>query len=637
MELLTSLLSALLNFCYSFTSNWWVAILLLTIITKLILLPISLWSQWNSIVMLRLMPELNRIKVKYFGDNETIGEKQSELNKKYHYHPLLSLIPLAIQILILVGLIGVIRTITESGSSDTAFLGMVPATDGGMAWIMPVLAGLSSLALGFAQNHINPLQREQSPKEQWSTNGFSIALSLVLAVYVAAGMAFYWICSNLMGIVVQLLCNLIMKPAKYVDYPELQASKAELNELNSLSKNSGPWYKPNALAKRAKQDYKRFFGTANKHLVIYSEKSGFYKYYQGAIEWLLNNSNVRIHYVTSDPNDQVFELEKTNPRLMPYYIDDTRLITLFMKMDADVVYTALYDLDTYYLKRSYTHKDTKYLATFHHMTSTTLVVEEKAFDAYDAVLCAGPHQKKEIEAREELCKLPHKDLVECGYALLDNQIAEYNKREHPKNETPTILIAPSWQEDNILDLCAEDTINPLLGHGWKVILRPHPEYLKRYASRWEALKAKYANRPESEIVFEEDFSTNDSIFTSDVLITDWSSVYCEFCFITLKPCVFINTPMKVRNPNWQATGIEPVDIAWRNQLGKAVEPKDLNNLPDIISEMIENPEAWHNQIEQVRSEHIYNLGHAGEVAGRYILDTLLAQQAKHESEANNAR
>ena len=49
------------------------AILLFTVIIKIVLMPLSLWCQWNSIVMVKIMPELNRIKVKYFGDAETIG------------------------------------------------------------------------------------------------------------------------------------------------------------------------------------------------------------------------------------------------------------------------------------------------------------------------------------------------------------------------------------------------------------------------------------------------------------------------------------------------------------------------------------------------------------------------------------
>ena len=128
------------------------AILLFTVIVKIVLMPLSLWCQWNSIVMVKIMPEINRVKVKYFGDAETIGEKQTELNKKHHYHPLLSLVPLVVQILVLFGLVEVIHDITDYGAPGTEFLGMVPVEDGGLSWIMPLLAGLSAVAMGFAQN-----------------------------------------------------------------------------------------------------------------------------------------------------------------------------------------------------------------------------------------------------------------------------------------------------------------------------------------------------------------------------------------------------------------------------------------------------------------------------------------------------
>ena len=215
-----SVLQLIVQPCYELTGNWWVAIALFTVITKIILMPMALWVQWNSIKMVQIMPALNRLKVKHFGDRETIGEKQNELNKEKGYHPLLSLIPLAIQIIILFGLVDVVHSITDSGTPGTEFLGLVPFEDGGLSWIMPVLAGLSAVLLGFAQNRINPLQREQSRAEKNMTNGLSIGLSLILGVFVAAGMAFYWICSNLSAIAVQALCNVIIKPKKYIDYED---------------------------------------------------------------------------------------------------------------------------------------------------------------------------------------------------------------------------------------------------------------------------------------------------------------------------------------------------------------------------------------------------------------------------------
>ena len=73
---IASVLQLIMQPLYALTGNWWLTILLFTLVTKVILMPMSLWVQWNSIKMVQIMPALNRLKVKHFGDRETIGEKQ---------------------------------------------------------------------------------------------------------------------------------------------------------------------------------------------------------------------------------------------------------------------------------------------------------------------------------------------------------------------------------------------------------------------------------------------------------------------------------------------------------------------------------------------------------------------------------
>ena len=639
LEAIASVLSLIVTPCYELTGNWWIAILLFTLITKAILIPMSLWCQKNSIVMVQLMPDLFRIKMKYFGDNEVIGEKQNALYKEKHYHPLLSLVPLAIQILILFGLVDVIHSITDNGAPGTEFLGLVPITDGGISWIMPILAGLSAVLMGFAQNRINPLQREQTRAEKNLTNGLSIALSFVLGIFVAAGMAFYWICSNLSSIAIQALCNIIIKPKKYIDYEDLNRSRKEFEALNSLDADrKTKWYQHDPLAKREKADYKRFMSIVNKHIVFYSEGSGFFKYFRGAIFYLMANSDLPIHYVTNDPNDQVFALAETTPRIIPYYIGEKRAITLMMKMEADVVVSTLEDLDNYYIKRSYVRKDIEYAFMVHHMTSMHLMATKAAYDNYDTIMCAGPHQVREIRQAEKTYGLKPKNLVECGYDLLDGEIASYKALAGTRNLKPTLLIAPSWQKDNILDTCIDAMLGSLLGNGWRIIVRPHPEYTKRYKARWQTLQQRYKSIPETELYLEHDFSSNETIFTSDILVTDWSSTACEFSFSTLKPSIFIDTPMKIINPDWQELGIEPTDISLRNQIGISLPEDQAGSIAQVASGMLHNQQSWSEHIEQIRREYIFNIGHGAEIAGEYLLRTILEKQEENPNSysENNA-
>ena len=627
LQPLTDLFLAIVDWAHGLTGSYWVAIFVFTLVSKIVLMPLSLWCQKNSIVMVEVMPDLFRLKEKYFGDRETIDEKQNELYKEHHYHALLSLIPLAIQILILFALVDVIHAITDSGAAGTEFLGLVPVEDGGTSWIMVVLATLSAVAMGVASNHINPLQREQSAAEKNMTNGLSIALSFFLAMFVACGMAFYWVCSNLLSILVQVVCNIIIKPSKYIDYDDLNATRDSYNALVDTTKSQYKWWQRDPNARRERADYKRFFGIDNKHLVFYSESSGFYKYFQGAIEWLLVNTDVIIHYLTSDPDDQVFGLAKDEPRIKPYYLGQRRLITLMMKMDADVVVTSLGDLDNFYIKRSYIRKDIEYVYMPHHMTSMTLTSTRGEYTNYDAVLCVGQHQIDDARAVEEYYDTKRKKLPAIGYNLLDREIADYEAMDKATHDRPEVLIAPTWNLDNILDSCIDDMLAQLLGHGYHVTVRPHPEYKKRYQARLDALVERYRDVPAEDLTFELDFSGQSSILEADILVTDWSTIAEEFSFTTLKPCIFINTTMKVRNPEWQKlTSWLPMDISIRDEIGRSLEPDDLSDMREVVEDMVQNPDRWREEIRQVRERSIFNLGHGGEKAGEFLLGEILAQQ-----------
>lgn len=562
---------------------------------------------------------VNKVKIQYFGDEDTISEKQQQIFKKEHYHPLLSLIPLAVQIVILMGLISVIHQIADSGQN--AALGFIPIKEGSWYLIWPLAAGFSAFLLGQAQNRINPLQKEQSRLSQAITNWISILLSFFLGIYVATGVILYWICSNLLTIPLQVLCNLLIPPKKYVDYELLSSTKKELDHL----KNMGKKIQTKEMKKREKEDYKSFFSIANKHLVFYSEASGFYKYYQAVIEYLLSHSTIVIHYVTNDPNDQVFELAKTQHKIKPYYIGQKRLITLMMKMDADMVVMTTPDLDNFYIKRSYIRKDVEYVYIPHAIGSTHLTTNEGCYDHYDSVLCTGQFQIQELRESERVYETPKKNLIPYGFGLLDNLIAQYEKMQmnQVENSKKRILIAPSWQKDNILDSCLDQILSALLGKGYLIIVRPHPEYKKRYVAKMNAMIERYKDVSRDELIIETDFSSNVTIFTADLVVTDWSAISCEFSFSTLKPTLFINTPMKIMNKNYKKIKLEPLEFSLRKQIGIEIELDHLNRVADVVAELFSKQNEFHDRIRQVRQETFFNIGHSGEAGGKYIIQRII--------------
>lgn len=621
MKLLGKTLGVLIKLCYDLLGNYSLAIIFFTALTKVILLPVSLWTQRNSIKMVALTPELNQLKIKYYGDKDTIAEETQVLHKRVGYHPLASTIPLFIQLTLLIGVIGAVRTLLTGTES---LLSVTPSEAGGIILLMPLAAGISAFVLGLAQNRLNPIQREQTKAGQWMTNGFSIAISLALGAFVPVGVGIYWIASNLFTILQQLILNAVVPPKKYIDYTALEESRRDLDKLSIPRKKVSKKDR-----KREKSDYKRFFSVANKHLAFYSEASGFYKYFQAVIEYLLSHSNIIIHYVTSDPKDQIFELAKEQPRIRPYYIGEKKLITLFMKLDVDIMVMTVPDLENFHLKRSYVRKDIEYIYMFHAMLNGMRAARPGALDHYDTVFTMGDYIDREIRKIEEITGVPPKKLVPCGYGVLDYLAAAYEKIPKETKQTLQALIAPSYQVENILESCLIPLVAALLRNHYAVTIRPHPQYLRRFPREFDRIREECEQAFPGAVQFETDFSGNASIYTADLLVTDWSQIGYEYALSTKKPVLFINTPMKVMNPQLaeaeRASDEEPFDLLFRKIAGIALKPEEIPERADqAIQQLVEGNYA--EVIETVRREHVYHFGESGKYGAQYILQALKARQ-----------
>ena len=686
-------LGMLMKWFYDFIGNYGVAIILFTLATKIVLLPISVWIQKNSIQMVKIQPEVNMIKVKHYGDGDTIADEQAKLFKKVNYHPMLSLVPLALQIILLVGVFFIINhpmnylfgaseetvkalaeylklnvedsavqiqiieaikngavtattvvpgveasalaeIVNSASSFNLNFLGVNLSTVAWGTWgwsiLVPVIAGLSSFGLCFAQNMSNVLQREQGNGNKYGVMAFSVCLSLFLGFSVPAGTALYWIFGNIFAIIQLYILNAVINPKKYVDYDALERSREELKKIESLEtpdKKDAKW-KENR--KREKQDYKRFFKIINKHLVIYSEKSGFYKYYKSLIEELTSRSNLTVHYVTNDPDDVIFEVAKTNPQIKPYYIGLKKTIPLMMKMEADMVVMTTPDLEKYYLKKSIMQKDIEYVYVPHALMSMHMGMKEGSLDAFETVFCAGEHIKREVAATVKCYSLPEKTLVEFGYPLADDLIAigEKERATHKVGGRKEILIAPTWNEDNILDSCIDEMLEKLLCDEYHITVRPHPEYVKRYGPRMRAVVEKWQDKVGEGLTFELDFSGNSSIYSADLMITDWSGISFEYSFATKRPVLFVNTKMKVLNPNWEKIGCEPIEITLRDEIGVSIEKSDVKDVDKYVSDMLGRSGEFEQRIDAALHKAVYNVGSGAKVGAKYILNQIANRKKK---------
>lgn len=641
IDMIGNVLGWLMYFCYNILPNYFVSIILFTFGTKIVLLPVSLWVQKNSIKMVKMQPEVNFIKAKYYGNSEKISEEQYELYKREHYRPLADLIPLALQLILLMGVINVINNPEKHifrgnpGTLDTMLgsidLSSIPAEVGGIAYLIPLIAAFSAWFMCFIQNKINVLQSEQGKVNKLGTMILSIALSLYLGLFVKTGVGIYWTFSNLFSVLQLYFLNIIMNPKKYIDYEALEKSRQELKAASTFEKkNKKKIFEKDPFRKKEKADYKRFFKDYEMQLVFYSEKNGFYKYFQNIIETLLEKSDVVINYITNDPNDKVFEME--SDRFKPYYIGENKFIVMMMKMEADLVVMTTPDLETFHIKRSLVRKDNEYIYVPHDVNSPNLAFRKEALDHFDTIFSSGFLCTKEIRKREEMYKLPEKRIIEWGSSVIDNMIESYNEMDKREKAVKEILIAPSWQKDNILSSCIEEILENLQGHGYKIIVRPHPQFVRHESERLDYLRNKFHMDEREDMEMQTDFSSNRTVYEADVIITDWSSIAFEYSFATLKPALFINTPMKILNKDYEELGITPIDIELRNVIGRSVDMDKLSTLSDVVEELLYNNEFSSEAFEKIRDKYIYNVGHSGEVGAEYIMERLAYYKKKHEEE-----
>ena len=687
MNIINTLLGVPLGYvmwaCYQLVNSYGWAIILFTLISKLVMWPVSVMVQKNSIKMIQIQPQINQIKHKHAGDKDRIADEQLELYKEVNYSPLMGMIPMFLQIPLVLGLINVIYNpmqhlmhistdicdkivaatctlkgvehlgsgaqlqamaamqqvenltffqnafagtgidingiIAQAATIDTTFLcwdlAQVPQiTVMSVLLLIPLFSCLSTVLMCVCQNLENVLQKEQGAAGQWGVTLFTVAFSTYFTFLVPGGVGLYWIFSNLFATAQIYILNAMYNPKKYIDYEALEESKRLLAEQKAAEeaykKKMAP-YKD-----KEKADYKRFFSkqNENKKIVFYSEQSGFYKYFGNIIEELLATTDIVIHYVTSDPEDQVFA--KQSERLQVYYIGEIKLITLMMKLDADIVVMTMPDLETYHIKRSYVRKDIEYIYIPHGMDSLNLTMRTGSMDHFDTVFCVGPHQKEEIEKTEEVYNLPKKVLLQWGYSLLDDMRMEYDAKEKKENEQKTILIAPSWQDGNIVESCLDEVLNELKITGYKVIVRPHPQHVRHMPEKMESLKQAFAG--DANIEIQTDFSSNDTVFNADLMITDWSGIAYEYAYTTRKPVLFINTPMKVMNPEYEKIGVEPLNIFMRDSIGCSLNLDEINKVSKAATELIGQQDTYYDKIETFVKQYVYHLGTSAKVGANYI-------------------
>ncbi|WP_018982156.1 membrane protein insertase YidC [Salinimonas chungwhensis] len=187
-------LFGLLKFLHSLVGNWGVAIILITVIVKGIMYPLTK-KQYESMARLRnLAPKMQQLKDRFGDDRQKMSQAMMELYKKEKVNPMGGCLPLILQMPIFLALYWVLLESVELRHADF-FLWITDLSVKDPYFVLPILTGASMWLL----QKLQPTT-VTDPMQQKIMQYMPVAMS-VFFLWFPAGLVLYWLVSNVITLI----------------------------------------------------------------------------------------------------------------------------------------------------------------------------------------------------------------------------------------------------------------------------------------------------------------------------------------------------------------------------------------------------------------------------------------------------
>ena len=181
-----------LDFFHDFVKNWGVAIILLTIMIKLVFFPLSAASYRSMANMRRVAPMLQRLKEQYGDDRQKMSQAMMELYKKEKINPLGGCLPILVQMPVFIALYWVLaESVQLRHAPFMLWIDDLSVKD--PFFILPLLMG----ATMFIQMALNP-----TPPDPMQARIMKLMpiIFTVFFLWFPAGLVLYWLVNNILSI-----------------------------------------------------------------------------------------------------------------------------------------------------------------------------------------------------------------------------------------------------------------------------------------------------------------------------------------------------------------------------------------------------------------------------------------------------
>lgn len=208
MDFLANIVQQVLNVLYNFTEsmgipNLGLAIVLMTIIIKLLLYPLTQKQIQSTKAMMEIQPKMKALQEKYKDDKQRLNMELANLYKSEGVNPLAGCLPLLIQMPIMIGIFYGIRDYDYAAHPElvTSFLWLKDISLADPTYILPVLSALTTY-----------IQTKQTMPAGGGAQNKMMAYFMPLFIgYISltfpAGLVLYWVVMNIMQIAQQSIMN----------------------------------------------------------------------------------------------------------------------------------------------------------------------------------------------------------------------------------------------------------------------------------------------------------------------------------------------------------------------------------------------------------------------------------------------
>ncbi len=219
------ILKVILEFLNKIIHNWGVSIILMTLLLRIIMFPLSKKQSLSSLKMQELQPKMKALQDKYKNDQQKLQQETSKLYQQAGYNPASGCLPLLLQFFVLISMYNLFNNYFEfrgamfipgwipdlsTGDVVKTFNFNIPLL-GNQLRLLPVIYVATQLLSG----KITQYGQAGAPGQSQATMKFmmyGMPLMFFFMFYNApAGLLLYWLTSNVLQIFQQLIINKMMK------------------------------------------------------------------------------------------------------------------------------------------------------------------------------------------------------------------------------------------------------------------------------------------------------------------------------------------------------------------------------------------------------------------------------------------